>query len=267
MKKTDIINALEQTLEREFNFYDTDTLATKLQQLKEDDCIFILDWISRFASANTALAYLFASKVDQKLLTLSKALLSNYLLRALYAFDSQGLQAASTLLADLGNLIHSKHMVLLADHITFLNYFLQGLSARQLTIQTHQSSFFYTDTTQLFLPKSINHYNDYQHNHQLLITMIAYLWAQLQFGTFQIDIKKAIGRYDNSEKALLAFSVLEGVRLTQRLKKTLPGIYRHIVFFKTQSRVTQPIDQSIKNKLIKNKRSRQRLCCAYWRYL
>jgi nitric oxide reductase NorD protein len=105
-----------------------------------------------------------------------------------------------------------------------LQIFLDGLSGQRLKLESKEIVF--TDTETLFLPSFINRFAQAENNFLFYKTTIAHLWAQINFGTWRLNLTAISSRFSHRDKAVRMFHTLERLRLDACLARELPGLYR-----------------------------------------
>ncbi len=226
----DIIAQLDEALEVEFTFYNTQDAATAIAALAPRSIAFVLDWVRRVASINTEIGFQFAVKAPQALAELEQTMIEAWLLHAMDTYDRDGLHPAIAVMQDMEGFVHYGNErlagALLVEHESILTRFVQGLAGRQLKVREAESSLPYTDTETLFLPRMLARFANPADNFRLYKVMAAHLWAQTRFGTWRTDPTDLLAGYANPQRALRCLHLLERVRLDARIAAELPGLYR-----------------------------------------
>jgi nitric oxide reductase NorD protein len=170
-------------------------------------------------------------------------------------YDSKGLNPAMSVIRDLDNYVDTAHIrtcgAVLAEEIPVLLPFAHGLSGRKLKIAETEGKHSYTDTETIFLPAFTSLFEESKDNFLIYKASIAFLWAQIHFGTFRIPFEKLLD-CDAPDKQLNKFFTLESIRLETCIKRELPGLYRDM--------------QTLKQKEEKQLQ-RQRIEIENWRYI
>ena len=112
-----------------------------------------------------------------------------------------------------------------------LQLFAQGLSGRALRLASASQA--YTDTETLYLPQRIARGATREENFFRYKAMIALLWAQTRYGTYNADLQAVCGTYADPQRALEILNALETVRLDARLARSLPGLARDAARLRT----------------------------------
>ncbi len=221
---------LDEYLEVEFSFRNTEPLAEALSGLQRRDQEFILDWVRRVSSTNITLGYLLAENAREALERMDARMIEAWAVNAVDIYDRSGLASAVSAIKDLEGFIQYGNERLSGaifeeqEHV--LEIFLQGLSGRQLKIRQADGALAYTDSEVLYLPAVVARFPEPRDNFLLFKAMVAHLWAQTRFGTFQVDLKSAFEGQSDPERAVKIFHSLELVRLDACLARELPGLQR-----------------------------------------
>lgn len=105
-----------------------------------------------------------------------------------------------------------------------LQIFLNGLSRQSLKLASKEIVF--TDTETLFLPSFINRFAEHEDNFLLYKATLAHLWAQIEFGTWRLNLTTMTTHFSHRNKAVKMFHTLERLRLDACLARELSGLYR-----------------------------------------
>ncbi|WP_456418055.1 nitric oxide reductase activation protein NorD [Thiolapillus sp.] len=225
------INALlEEILEVEFSFLHTGTIAAALSRLPRDSRKFILQWTRRVSSTNIQLAFEFASRAGQALAAMDEEMISAWCLHAMDTYDSAGLHPAMKVIKDLQGFVETGHLraraALWEQVRPVLGPFIQGLSGRMLHMEAGSSA--WTDGDTLYLPGMLAYFAEEEQNFQLYKALATHLWAHTRYGTLNIDPELLLAPWENRQRAIHWFHVLETLRLDCRLQQDLPGLYRQM---------------------------------------
>ena len=109
------------------------------------------------------------------------------------------------------------------DYSKTIESLLTGLNGRPLKVETSEE--IYTDTETIYLPERISSQNSQEENFQLIKASAVHLWAQTYYGTWRIS-KDDFNNYEDKERAIQAYHLLETIRLDEKIKKELPGVGR-----------------------------------------
>jgi len=187
--------------------------------------------------SNSEMAYQFVSHAPKAIKLMGVDGTRQWLLNAMDIYDKEGLypgSAALDALEDYAARYRLSHISVSLDQVRgILETFICGLSGRTLKLEAGNS--IYTDTSTLFLPASINRFNDRQKNYQLYKATAVHLWAQTFFGTFKRPtadaphLSEQIAEYSDPVRALRLFNLLETVRLNACIRRELPGLGREML--------------------------------------
>ncbi|MCU7960178.1 MAG: nitric oxide reductase activation protein [gamma proteobacterium symbiont of Bathyaustriella thionipta] len=223
---------LDEWLEVEFTFRETDELIEPLFALPVKTRRFVLNWVERIASAHTEMAYQFALKSTHALTVLDEAGVESWLLFVLEQYDRSGLQPAMAVIHDVENFqqhrFERESGSLYEKKAAILTPFVRGLSGRALKLEVSRDDSAWTDSETLYLPALVARLSDKKDNFLLHKAMAAHLWAQTRFGTFQCDWLQALSVYPDPRQALALFHALETIRLDSCISRYLPGLYREM---------------------------------------
>lgn len=210
--------------------------ARGLLPLALDEQQFALHWTDVIRKSNAEMAYQFASTVPKAIKLVGVDGSRQWLLRAMDVYDKEGLYPGSASLNALEQFAADyrlSHITVSLDQVkNILETFICGLSGRAMKIEPSNRA--YTDTTTLYLPKFINHFNDQHKNYQLYKATAAHLWAQTRFGTFKrpsLDsphLLAQLAELPDSARALKLFNLLETARLSACIARELPGLGKEL---------------------------------------
>ena len=180
-----------------------------------------------------------------------------WLLHAMHIYDKEGLYPGSAALDKMEEFAREFRMqhisVQLEDVRNVLETFITGLAGRTLKLEAGNS--IYTDTDTLYLPAQINRFNDREKNYQLYKATAVNLWAQTWFGTFKREhpdaphLVQSIAEFDDHNRALKLFNLLETIRLNACIERELPGLAREMLTLDTPTPVQDLTWQSVIEKL------------------
>lgn len=223
---------LDDCLEVEFSFRDTRHIVSQLEALDGQRQAFILDWIRRVASTHIELAYQFALASQRVMALMDDSMIEAWLLQAMDLYDRAGLHAALKAMGEVESFLrHGRERAagcLLEEQVGVLLPFVQGLSGRKLKLCRGDP--LYTDTETIFLPAMMAHLPEKRDNFLLYKAAVAYHWAQVSFGTFQVDLLTHLASRRDSERALHCFHMLESERLGACIQRQLPGLGREMLW-------------------------------------
>jgi nitric oxide reductase NorD protein len=226
----EIIEFLDICLDVEFSFIKSHEPAEYLVHLSRSDQDFILNLVKRVAATNVELAFQFACNSIRAMEAMDRHMVEAWAMTATDNYDQKGLFPAMSVIRELDNFVQTANVhacgAVLEEEVGVLLPFLHGLSGRKLKIAEAEHA--YTDTETVFLPPIVAQLSESKENFLIYKASVAYLWAQIQFGTFRFDIEQHL----NSEDALKKFCALETLRLNACIKRELPGLYRDIQILK-----------------------------------
>lgn len=232
--EAEIVQSLERWLEVEFSFLQVDELASRIAALPAADRDFLLDWTRRIATTNIQIAYRFAQNALEMIARLDRHVVEAWALQAMDSYDRSGLHAALKVVNDIElsrRLRHEHAAGVVFDEVgAILFTFARGLSGRRLRLEKADQA--YTDTETLYLPAVVAELQTAEDNFQLCKATVAMLWAQTRFGTFHADLNAALAQYENTERALALFHMLETRRLECCIARELPGLHRTMLRLK-----------------------------------
>ncbi len=225
-----IQSLLDEWLETEFTFRDTDALTHRLLALPARDRQFVLTWTQRVASTNLELAYQFARLSDKTLASMEPEVIEAWIQHAMDQYDRTGLAAAMKVIDEVDGFIRQSYErasgSLLEDRSGVLSTFVRGLSGRELSIEEDDDA--WTDSETLYLPGIVARLSERQDNFLLHKAMATHLWAQTRFGTFRLDLAGELERFPDPSIALRLFHALESLRLDHCIARELPGLAREM---------------------------------------
>jgi nitric oxide reductase NorD protein len=227
----DMEKHLHVWLDTEFTFFKVEELAAKLAVLERDEQDFILDWIRRIASTHITLAWQFGRRAPALLPRIERRLLEAWAVHTCDVFDRTGLQTALRVMEQVDNFDEVQHKndaagALFEDIAPILGNFVCGLSGRRLRIEEGDAA--WTDGERIVLPPLFAALPDPDDNFQLAKITVALLWAQTRFGTLRIDHAAVAAAYVDPERALTRLYALETLRLSARIARELPGLFRQM---------------------------------------
>lgn len=226
---------LNELLEVEFSFRDTEQPIALLRHLNRSEQVFMLDWIKRVASVQTELGYQVACLGTPALQSRGRHIIETWALQIMDTYDELGLRPAMEVLKSLDTFAEDQHKrlhgSLLSDRVNVLLGFVHGLSGRTLKIASSENT--HTDTESLFLPELMSDFPDKADNFLHYKIMAAFLWAQIRFGTF--SLLKKIGALEGAidEPTLRLYFTMESIRLEGVISRELPGLYREFIRLQT----------------------------------
>lgn len=225
----EIVEFLDICFEVEFTFIKSEQAAEKIIQQTRSDQDFILNLTRRVAATNKELAFQFAMNSILALEHMDQHMVEAWAMSATDNYDSKGLNPAMSVIRNLEDYVDTAHIrtcgAVLEEEISVLLPFAQGLSGRKLKIAETEGRHAYTDTETIFLPTFTALFENSKDNFLIYKASIAFLWAQIQFGTFRIQFEELLDCED-PDTQLNKFFTLESIRLETCIKRELPGLYR-----------------------------------------
>ena len=191
----------------------------------------------QLAQINSNLAYCFCRDGIEALTKMDEAQWNKWLTTLEQQLHDRGEDAAIQYLKQLDSHLQMitlpQNAVILKDVAPVIERLLTALGGRRLTIQADEETF--TDTEQIYLPQHCSDFSDADKNFSFYKVCAVFLWAQLRFGTWRIDIARLLYDPPDSDKAVALFQVLENLRLDACIERELPGVARVIAKLGRQS--------------------------------
>ncbi len=210
--------------------------AAELASLPLEEQEFSLHWTNVIRKSNAEMAFQFVSLASKALKAIGTEGARQWLLHAMDIYDKEGLYPGSAALHNLeefGGEYRLSHITVTLEQVrNVVETIIRGLAGRKLKIQSGKST--YTDTENIYLPASINRFNDPDLNYQLYKILAVHLWAQTWFGTFKRSapdspfVRELLEEFDENGKAVKLFNLLETFRLNACIKRELPGLAREM---------------------------------------
>ncbi len=187
---------------------------------------FVLAWAQVAAQNVAELGYQFTAQAPQALALFGRSGTEKWLLRALDAYDKEGLYPACAALKDLAGFKRRTDAagegVALAEVARVLELFLRGLAGRRLQLEAAGDT--WTDTETIFLPERIARYPAREQNFRLYKAIAVHHWAQARYGSFNLDLAPVLAGYAVPERALAWLNLLEALRLERQMARGFPGL-------------------------------------------
>jgi nitric oxide reductase NorD protein len=187
---------------------------------------FVLAWAQVAAHNVAELGYQFTAQAPQALLLFGQTGTEKWLLRALDAYDKEGLYPACAALKDLAGFKRASDAagegVALTEVARVLELFLRGLAGRRLQLEPSDDT--WTDTETIFLPERIAAYPTRAHNFRLYKAIAVHHWAQARYGSFNFELGPVLADYAVPERALAWVNLLEAIRLESKTGRGFPGL-------------------------------------------
>ena len=201
-------------------------VAAGIARLGRPEQEFVLAW-AKVAAQNVAeLGYQFTAQAPQALAVLGRSGAEKWLLRALDAYDKEGLYPACAALKDLVGFKRASDAagegVALTEVARVLELFLRGLAGRRLQLEPANDT--WTDTETIFLPERIAKYPEREENFRLYKAIAVHHWAQARYGTFNLELALVLADYAVPERALAWLNLLDALRLENQIGRGFPGL-------------------------------------------
>jgi nitric oxide reductase NorD protein len=201
-------------------------VAAGIAPLQRAQQEFVLAWAQVAAQNAAELGYQFTAQAPQALLLFGQSGTEKWLLRALDAYDKEGLYPACAALKDLAGFKRASDAagegVALAEVTRVLELFLLGLAGRRLQLEPAEDT--WTDTETIFLPEHIARNPARGQNFSLYKAIVVHHWAQARYGTFNLDFSPVLAAYAVPERALAWLNLLEAIRLENQTGRGFPGL-------------------------------------------
>ncbi len=234
----EIIERLDIYFDVEFTFIKSELAAELIVQQPRTTQDFILDLSKRIAATNEELSFQFTLNAIRALDAMDRHMVEAWAMTATDNYDRKGLTPAMTVIRDLDNYVHNAHInacgAVLEEEISVLLPFVQGLSGRKLKIAESDDNTAYTDTETIYLPAITALLEESKDNFLIYKASVAFLWAQIQFGTFRLPFEEILD-CDDPDTELKKITTLETIRLEACIKRELPGLYRDMQVLKKKT--------------------------------
>ena len=234
----EIIKVVDVYFDAEFTFIKSEDAAELIVKQTRSVQDFILNLCKRIAATNEELAFQFTLNSIRALEAMDQHMVEAWAMTATDNYDRKGLAPAMTVIRDLDNYVHTAHVnacgAVLDEEISVLLPFVQGLSGRKLKIIESEDNIAYTDTETIFLPAITALLEESKDNFLIYKATVAFLWAQIQFGTFRLPFD-AVLDCEDPETQLKKITALETIRLEACIKRELPGLHRDMQLLKQKT--------------------------------
>ena len=188
-----------------------------------------IETVGNICDTNMELAYKFCHHGIESLKHLEESQWDNWIEEILDCFDNDGIDKSvkfmDSVLLYAGSLNGSPTSAEFSEFSKTIESLLTGLNGRPLKVEI--SDEIYTDTETVYLPERVSSEKTKEENFNLIKASAIHLWAQTYYGTWRIN-KEDFNVYENREKAIKAYHLLETIRLDEKIKKELPGVGRII---------------------------------------
>jgi nitric oxide reductase NorD protein len=259
----EIISLIDVYYDAEFTFIKSEDAAELIVSQPRNIQDFILNLCQRISATNEELAFQFTLNSIKALEAMDQHMVEAWAMTATDNYDRKGLAPAMTVIRDLENYVHTAHVnacgAVLDEEISILLPFVQGLSGRKLKIAEAEDNHAYTDTETIFLPAITALLEESKDNFLVYKATVAFLWAQIQFGTFRLPFAEVLNCKD-PESQLNKITVLESIRLEACIKRELPGLHRDMQMLKQKTIDAKEADISEDWKKIVDKLSAKNAC-------
>ena len=259
----EIISSLDVYYDAEFTFIKSEDAADLIVSQPRNIQDFILNLCQRISATNEELAFQFTLNSIKALEAMDQHMVEAWAMTATDNYDRKGLTPAMTVIRDLENYVHTAHVnacgAVLDEQISILLPFAQGLSGRKLKIAEAEDNHAYTDTETIFLPTITALLEDSKDNFLIYKATVAFLWAQIQFGTFRFPFDEVLNCKD-PESQLLKITALESIRLEACIKRELPGLHRDMQMLKQKTIDSKETETSQDWKNIVDRLSAENAC-------
>ena len=186
-----------------------------------------IDTVGDISDTDLELAYEFCHHGIESLKHLDDLQWFGWIKEIINTYNSNGLNDSIKLMDNIifyaDKLSGSSTSVDFNDYSKTIESLLTGLNGRPLKVETSEE--IYTDTETIYLPERISSQNSQEENFHLIKASAVHLWAQTYYGTWRIN-KDDFNNYENKERAIQAYHLLETIRLDEKIKKELPGVGR-----------------------------------------
>ena len=186
-----------------------------------------IDTVGDICDTDLELAYEFCHHGIESLKHLDDLQWFGWIKEIINTYNSNGLKDSIKLMDNIifyaDKLSGSSTSIDFNDYSKTIESLLTGLNGRPLKVETSEE--IYTDTETIYLPERISSQNSQEENFHLIKASAVHLWAQTYYGTWRIN-KDDFNNYENKERAIQAYHLLETIRLDEKIKKELPGVGR-----------------------------------------
>lgn len=202
-------------------------LAEAIAALDRHDQDFVLHWIEVIGRSNYEMAYQFAAAAPAALTSFDVVTAEAWIIHSMDVYDRDGLHQGAQEFRQFetfGRQMTEVHAATFAEYARVLELFVCGLAGRRLKLDIAEDAG--TDTETLYLPPRIALFPDKTDNFAVYRILVALLWAQGRYGTWQPDLAAACAAYADPARAGLLLARLEGLRLEARLARMFTGLAR-----------------------------------------
>ena len=213
--------------------------AKKLCSFSMQDQERFINTVGDICNTDLELAYQFCHHGVESLKYLDELQWFGWIKKVVKSYSSDGLNESIKLMDNIifyaDSLSGSSASIDFADYSKTIESLLTGLNGRPLKVEISED--IYTDTETIYLPERISSQKTKEENFHLIKASAIHLWAQTYYGTWRLD-KNDFNNFENKEKAIQAYHLLETVRLDEKIKKELPGVGRILEKFNPKGKLS-----------------------------
>jgi nitric oxide reductase NorD protein len=233
---------LDDYLEADLNRLVIDKQVLEIAQLSRYQQDRALHWVKIAANAHTEIGFTVCISIAKALQLMDESMLSQWIVYAMEKLDVEGLIPAVQSLLDVEKFAAEAkdraRGVVFEEVSGMLSLFVQGLSGRSLKLERAETA--WTDTETIYLPEYVGNFDEHDDNFALYKSILAHQWAQLWFGTWQVELladhkaprlcllNQLEAHILEIPHALDYLHRLETIRLDYRIAEELPGIHRNM---------------------------------------
>ena len=200
----------------------------------KDLCLFsmqdqerFIDTVGDICDTNMELAYKFCHHGIESLKHIEELNWSDWVYEIIDCYKKDGIEKSIKLMDSVilyaGKLNGTPTSIDFSEFSKTIESLLTGLNGRPLKVEIGNE--IYTDTETVYLPERVSSEKTKEENFNLIKASAIHLWAQTYYGTWRID-KNDFNIFEEKEKAIKAYHLLETIRLDEKIKKELPGVGR-----------------------------------------
>jgi len=201
--------------------------ARNLCEFSMQDQERFIKTVGNISNIDLELAYSFCHNGVESLKHLDDSQWDGWIEKVVSTFQNAGLTQSEKLMNDImfyvSDLTGTSSSVDFIDFSKIIESLLTGLNGRPLKVES--SNEIYTDTETIYLPERISSQKSKNDNFNIIKASAIHLWAQTFYGTWRIK-KDDFNKYEDKDKAIKAYHILETIRLDEKIKKELPGVGR-----------------------------------------
>jgi nitric oxide reductase NorD protein len=202
-------------------------LAAVIESLPRRHQEVALHWAGVAAQTDAEMGFVIVLLAPQVLERFGEDGFEAWVRAGLDTYDKAGLCAATQGMRDLEGfsaLCAGQIPVPLAEVEQRLMRLVQALSGKTHAVKV--GAYPWTDGEHFYLPGQLGHFPVSEDNQRLYVALTVHLWAQLDYGTFAVDLDAELARWPEREMALTWLAHLEAVRLEACIARDLPGLGR-----------------------------------------